>query len=241
MIVTTHAIVLRSIKYNDTRVIAEMLTERFGRVSCVCTPSSSARALVKKLHLQPLTMLEISLSYRAKTDLQKLKSSRIEFSYSSMLFDERKLPVALFLSEFLYYATRLEQTNEPLFQFLTSSLQWFDAAQTSFANFHLVLMMHLSRFIGFFPNVDDYETGDYFDLLNGSFTPFRPTHDHFVVPEEAAHIGNLMRMGFESMHLFQLSRAQRNRCVEVILEYYKLHVPNFPDLRSLAVVQQLFV
>jgi DNA repair protein RecO (recombination protein O) len=37
-----------------------------------------------------------------------------------------------------------------------------------------------------------------------------------------------------------MSRDDRNRIVDVLLTYYKMHVPNFPELRSLAVVKQLF-
>ena len=49
-----------------------------------------------------------------------------------------------------------------------------------------------------------------------------------------------MRMNYDTMHLFRMSHDERNRCVELILAYYKLHVPNFPELKSLAVLQELF-
>ena len=49
-----------------------------------------------------------------------------------------------------------------------------------------------------------------------------------------------MRMGYESMHLFHMSRDERNRCTEFILTYYRLHVPNFPELRSLQVLQEIY-
>ena len=37
-----------------------------------------------------------------------------------------------------------------------------------------------------------------------------------------------------------MSRAERNRCTEVILEFYRLHVPGFPEMKSLEVLRQLF-
>ena len=43
------------------------------------------------------------------------------------------------------------------------------------------------------------------------------------------------------MHLFSFSRNERNRCVELILKYYRLHVPDFPELKSTGVLQELFV
>jgi DNA repair protein RecO (recombination protein O) len=42
------------------------------------------------------------------------------------------------------------------------------------------------------------------------------------------------------MHVFRLSRADRNRTLEIIEHYYRLHLPQFPELRSLPVLRELF-
>ena len=151
-----------------------------------------------------------------------------------------KNPANLFVAEFLLYATRGEQQNEALFQYVENGILWLDGQSRSFANFHLVFMMRLSRFIGFFPNLDDYHDGDCFDLRNGTFVAIRPSHADVVEPAEAERINTLMRMGFESMHLFQMNRHERNRIAEFILTYYRLHVPGFPELKSIEILKELF-
>ena len=50
------------------------------------------------------------------------------------------------------------------------SIEPVSKTSASFSNFHLVFMMRLSRFIGFFPNVEQANEGGYFDLINGCFT-----------------------------------------------------------------------
>ena len=50
----------------------------------------------------------------------------------------------------------------------------------------------------------------------------------------------LFRLSYETMHLYTMSRLDRNRCVEVILQYYRIHVPGFPELKSFSVLQELF-
>ena len=60
------------------------------------------------------------------------------------------------------------------------------------------------------------------------------------MPAEAGKIGLLMRLNYKTMHLCTMSRAERNRCTEVILEFYRLHVPGFPEMKSLEVLRQLF-
>jgi DNA repair protein RecO (recombination protein O) len=127
-------------------------------------------------------------------------------------------------------------------------MQWLDAASTGYANFHLTFLMRMSRFLGFYPNLSltpipsqNGEEGTiYFDLREGRFCSLAPTHSDFLQPDEARLIHLLMRMDFPTMHLFQLSRHERNRITEVLLQYYQLHIPQFPALKSLSVLQELW-
>ena len=59
-----------------------------------------------------------------------------------------------------------------------------------------------------------------------------------VVTPSAIH--QLIRMDYENMHLFRLSRVDRNQIANLILRYYRIHVPNMPDLNSLQVLSDLF-
>ena len=40
-------------------------------------------------------------------------------------------------------------------------------------------------------------------------------------------------MNYETMHLFAMSRMERARCLTIMNEYYRLHLPDFPVLKSL--------
>lgn len=240
MMLKTHAIVLRSLKYGESQVIADLLTEEVGRLSFICKVPKTSKAKVKKQFLQPLTILEIEFDYRQNSKMQHFKDMRVVYPYSSIPFDAVKLSISLFIAEFVCYATRDEQNNVPLYKYVETSLQWLDGLERSYANFHLVFMMRLTRFIGFFPNLDDEAEGSFFDMRNACFSAVPPLHADFLYPEEASKIRILMRMRYETMHLFAMSRQERNRCVELILGFYRLHLPNFPELKSWDVLKELF-
>ena len=89
--------------------------------------------------------------------------------------------------------------------------------------------------------LEDYHSGDYFDLQNACFTPLRPQlHSDYIGQEEASRLTGLMRMNYETMHLFAMSRTERARCLAIMNEYYRLHLPDFPVLKSLEVLKELF-
>ena len=236
----TRAIVLHALKYGELQLIIDMFAREQGRVSFICHVPKSGRGKVKKPLFQPLTVLDVVYDHRLNASLQRFKDLRLAHTFTTIPFDPFKLSISLFVAEFLTYATRSEQQNEALYEYMENSLKWLDSVTEGYANFHLVFMMRLSRFIGFFPNLSGYMPGAWFDLRNGTFTRQHPTHPDFLEPAEAARIGLLMRMTYENMRFFRMSQAERNRCAELILVYYRLHVPNFPELRSLDVLKTLF-
>ena len=101
MLTKTSAIVLRSMKYSESKMIIDLLTQTEGRVSVIVNVPQSSKGRVKKQFFQPMTILDVELDIRPKAQLQKLRDVRIAVPYISLTTDPRKLSVALFLAEFL--------------------------------------------------------------------------------------------------------------------------------------------
>lgn len=240
MLVKTEAIVLHAIKFGESRLIVDMFTREVGRVSFAVPIPKTSKGRLKKQYFQPMTLLEVECDVRQRDQLQKLKDARLLAAYASIPFSPEKLALSLFTAEFLCHALRAEQQNEPLFVYLYDSMQWLDMIDTGFANFHLTFLIRMSRFLGFYPNLDDYVRGCIFDLRTATFSLQVPTHRDFLQPDDAQRIHTLMRMDFPTMHLFRLSRQERNRITEVLLHYYQLHIPQFPELKSLDVLKELW-
>ena len=250
MLVKTEAIVLHSLKYGETRLIVDLFTREVGRLSCIVPLPKTPKSRLKKQYFQPMTLLEVEIDLRQRLQLQKMKDARLLSAYTSIPFSPEKLALSLFIAEFLYHALRSEQQNEPLFAYLVDAMQWLDIAEKGYANFHLTFLMRMSRFLGFYPNLEVRgeklkvremsETDMFFDLREGRFCTSAPTHRDFLQPDDSRRIHILMRMDFPTMHLYRLNRTDRNRIVDVLLHYYRLHIPQFPELKSLSVLQELW-
>lgn len=246
MLVKTRGIVLNSLKYGDSQVIVDIFTEEAGRVAFIQKLPRSARSRMGKQLFQPLTILDLEFDHRPRQNLQRIREAAIACPFASIPFDARKLGISLFVAEFTTYATRAEQGNRQMYMFVENSVRWLDACRRDFANFHIVYMLHLARFVGFYPNLGDTATAgarqadEYFDLRGGCFVAHTPVHSDFLQPAEAQKIRLLMRLSYTTMRLLSLSRSERNRIVEVVLQYYRLHQPDFPELKSLGVLKELF-
>ena len=281
---TLRGIVLRTVRYGDTSLIVDLFTESHGRMSFMASTLRAKRSVRSVSFWQPLSMVEFSAELLPNGGkLPRPSDVRTYYNYIDLPFSPIKSTLALFLAEFLSAALREEKENSPLYRYIESSLQWLDLADSpaSIANFHLAFLMHLSRFIGIYPNLDvsgnlnpnlnlnlnpnsplsavnsplstvhcplstvnsqlsTLNSQLYFDLLAGTYCDRQPSHAHFLRNEEARVLPVLFRMNYPTMHLFRLSRRERQRILHVLNEYYRLHVPGFPELKSLEILQELF-
>jgi DNA repair protein RecO (recombination protein O) len=67
-----------------------------------------------------------------------------------------------------------------------------------------------------------------------------PLHPNFLLPDEAVPFVELLRTGYDSMHTLVLNRKLRGEYLATLSQYYRLHIPEFPELKSAAVLRELF-
>jgi DNA repair protein RecO (recombination protein O) len=150
----SEGIVLHSLKYGDSGRIVTVYTEAFGRCSFLLQGLHAKKSANKANLLQPLFLIELEMDHRQGRTLQRARELRINHPYQTVPYDIVKSSQAIFLAEFLYKTLREEEARTELFQFLSHSFQILDLLQTGAANFHLLFLLQLSRYMGFGPRND---------------------------------------------------------------------------------------
>ena len=240
MIEKFEGIVLRTLKYSDSLMIADIYTAQRGRMSFLVPVSHTKRSRVRSVLFQPLSMLSFTAPVKAGRNLSRIGEVQPYSMYSSIPNDVVKSSIALYLAELLTYALREDGNDDSLFTFLDRSFTLFDNLEHGYADFHLVFMVQLLRFLGIYPNLEGFAPGCYFDLFQGCVTREHPLHPNFLLPEDAAAFIELLRTGYDSMHLLSLNRKLRGEYLATLSLYYQLHIPEFPELKSAAVLRELF-
>ena len=240
MLETTRGIVLHYNRYNDDSAIVDIFTQSRGSVSFLVRDRRNQRkSNIRATLLRPLNIVELVFDFRPSASLQRIQELHIAHCYTSLPYNPIKETVSLFLSEFLHNVLRNEVKNEDLFYYIFYSLQWFDTTTDGIANFHIAFLTRLTYYLGFWPNIDKKNTLPFFDLKDSIATETQPSHNFFLKGEEVAIMPKLLRMNVRNMHRFLLTRQQRNRILDILTLYYRLHVPEFRDLRSLAVLREV--
>lgn len=240
MLITSRAIILSIVRYSDDALIAEAYTEELGRVGFIVKISRSARAAVKHTLFQPLAVLELTWDQRASGGLSRPKAARTILPFTSLPYNPYKSAMALFIAEFLHHALRSEPVSTHLYNYIEQSINWLDVCTRNFSNFHIVFLVRLMYFLGISPNVDYPERYKFFDLRAGCFVAVKPTHPDFLSDPEAQFIPMLLRMRYETMHIFHFNGVQRTQLLRYINTYYRLHLDGMPELKSLQVLSEVF-
>jgi DNA repair protein RecO (recombination protein O) len=236
----TRAIVLHSIPYNDTGMIVQMYSEALGRLSCLVARGKKKKNLFPGALFMPLSVIETEIEQQSGRDLCRLREARLCFPLVQLSSDPVKSSLALFLAEMLYRVVRETEPDPRLFDFLCRSINLLEEAGPGIANFHLVFLLHLLRYLGISPNFDSYREDAWFDMQNGVFTSFPPLHRHYLDKDESRIFASLFRISYENMSLYAFSRRDRVHILDKIIAYYRLHLPEVSEIKSLPVLQTLF-
>lgn len=240
MLHTLRGVVLHHIRYKESSAIVYIYTDLFGRQAYLANSTRGKKAKFRSNLLQPLSMLEIIAYHKERSELQRLKEIRNSIPYQSIPVDPFKSGQAMFLAEILYKVLREEEPNPDLYDFLEHSLQFLDVAEQYTVNFHLLFLVQLTRYLGFYPDNQYGGSKNLFDMRNGQFKEAVSLHPDFFDESSSEVLSVLLDTNFESLKVVKINHAQRVRFLDSLMDFYSLHVAGFGKVRSLGVLNEIF-
>ncbi len=234
----TEAIVLGSVKYGDNSIILRTYTREKGLKSFIAGGLHSKKGPLRPALVQPLSLLEIVFYDQSKGELKRLKEASVAHPYRSVYFNPVKSSLAMFLGEMLSHVLKEEEANEPMFQFLFDALVDLDQRQEGLGNFHLVLLYRLCAYLGFAPEPPPPDA-EFFDLLNGVYVAYEPPHFHFLRQHETGLWQQLHHFSRGDQDQLKLNGVDRSKLLDALVDYYRLHLTDFGELRSLPILKEL--
>lgn len=232
MLYKDEGLLLQTIQHSDNGVILKVFTLNEGLQSYYHRLSKKHR---RSGLFEPLALLELVSWKEVKQEMHTCREIRLNISYHNIGRDVLRNTVVMFLNEILLKCLKHAPPQPDLYLFFREWLQQFDLADFD-PDSHLHFIAHLSAYLGFFPN-GSYHTGDiYFDLQAGSFVPNRPLHNLFLEGEIAREFDDL----FDESASHKINPANRKFLLHALVEYLRIHIPDFGQLKSLAVVEEIF-
>ena len=239
MLHKTRGIVFKTTDYGESSVIVQVFTEKFGLQSYIINGVKKPKAKVSRNRLQPLHLLDMVVYHKATGTVQRIAELKNAPLLQTIPYDVIKSCLVIFLNEVLYKAVRQQSADENLFAFVFNAIEWLDHQTTGLANFHLLFLTRLTRYLGFYP--DKYPAvgdAEFFDMKNGTFTRYKP-QVLYLAPPHTQHFNQLLQSNFESLPALKYTNDERRYLLTKLLEYYALHIEGFGHIRSHEVLEDV--
>ncbi len=240
MLSKTKGIVLHHINYSESSVIATIYTQDYGRRSFMINRVRGRGTTEKVNILQPLFILDMDIYYQPNRDIQRVKEMKNLIAFNTIPYQVIKSTLALFMAEVLYKSIREEESNKELFDFLFHTIQLLDITETGISNFHIMFLLQLTKYLGFYPEISYSKEKPIFDLRNGTFISAVPFHPDYMRPEVSIDLSNALKLNSNNLSKWKISSEKRYQLLEKIIEYYQIHVTGFGKVNSLQILKEVF-
>ncbi len=237
-VVTTNAIVLSSLKYSDTSLIVKCFTSKEGLKTYLIRGILKAKkGGLKAGYFQPLTQLKIVGNHNNKGNLNSIKEAQVLYPYKTIYNDIVKQSIVLFLSEILSNCIQEEEENIAMFSYLETAFKWLDL-HDKVANFHLLFLLNLTRFLGFYPDTTE-NNKEGFSLIEGVFTDSK-INKNIISGNDFHQFKKLLGIDFDSIENVSFSKQERQSLLQMIIRYFELHLEGFRNPKSLQILEAVF-
>lgn len=211
----TEFIILHYTRVGETSVVLHTLSRDFGRRSFIVNVGKRVPASL----FLPLNILEATVYESDKSTLWRASKLSSKHPLNGVRGDIRKNTMTLFMSEVLYRAVRDGACEDGLYDWCVRSILTLDAMESDFANFHIYFLLELAVALGFSPSAEDLApfAGEYYSILQ-----------------------RFLSSSFGETMLIPLSGQVRGSLADIVLEYLSHHLECQLNIKSLAVLGELY-
>lgn len=256
MLTKSRIIVLHTIKHSDSGMVVQCYSDVKGRLACYFFAGGKHS---KSAMMFPLSMLDVVLFSRHQegNTMPVIKEAAPVCQLQNLKTDIRKGAISIFMCELLLKTLKESSPDPSLFVFLSNSIMLLEAVDEGVENFHLHFAVNLCKVLGYMPE-DNYsgpsfppnptvgqaggsnpDSRTHFNFTTGKFT-----HDYSEAfcfqPEESLLLHQIMSTPLAALREITCSGQMRNRFLGKIIDYLSFHTSLRIELKSLAVLRELF-
>jgi DNA repair protein RecO (recombination protein O) len=253
MTIKTRGIIIRSMKYGETSLIVDVLTEAKGLRTYIVSGVRQSKSKIGAALLQVPSLVELEAYERENTNTQKinrLREIKSAYIFQKIPFEVQRGAVALFLAEVIRRVIRedgIDGEHEVMFRFLFEAFLFLDTTQYSFANLPLGFLVTLSHFLGFLPhqNIDNQavtEGGifEIFDMKDGVFRREMIGHHDFMNEPQTQLFKQLLQTSFFEVHKLRFNRVERQELLKNLILFYSIHIEQMGKINAHLILQEIF-
>lgn len=214
--------------YSDSSLIAWFYTRDNGLQKFLFRGGKK-----KSNNLFPMSVNELSFYGHKNSELLNLTSveSAIPLTFQ---FNPISSSIAFFAVECIKKSVHLGDKDEAIFQFLVGFANELENEE-NLAFLPLIFLIELSDILGFKPNFEEAEALN-FNLDEGLFQTTFNSHQRIV---SGPSVDLILKIAQNDSISSSTPKKTREEALNLLLEYFKIHIPKFENLNSYEIVKEV--
>ena len=246
MLISTSAIVLKTIPYGDTSIISRVFTEDQGKVTILAKgawrPKNNAGAL-----LEPMNHIHLQYYHKSSREIQILKDGVFSQQFSNLRKELNKIIVGLAIVEMMDKSTMDNNPFPILYRLGWRVLKKLNDEKQNIWLVFIFFIYQLSLRLGFLPNLkkcskcNAYLTSSWFDDYTGELVCMDCSTQSKINLEENS-LSALQKL--ESLHLDEIHTLSINiqgiaNSIQFLDTFISFYLEGLKKVRSMKMVQQI--
>lgn len=232
-------IVFRSLKYRETSLILDIYTLEKGLKSFIVNGIRSGKSKSKSNIYQPMNILSLVAYEKENAGLSRIKECKHGYIYQDLVFNVHKSSIAMVLIEIARNSITESEDNQELYQFLEDWLIFLDQTTEKTTQLVVLFLVELSAFLGFAPQNNYAADSPYFDLREGRFQSSLNPSSENLEQDSSLLLNRVLLEKKEDIHKVDMESRIRHKLFNALLMYYKIHIDNFKEPKSLNILRQI--
>ena len=237
MVESTRAIVFHKTNYSESSLVVQIYSLKHGRLSLLVQGARKKKSKTKSVLFEPLNIIEVTANFSNTSKLIKPADISIHVPFQNIPTKLGKRMIVFFMAEILQKILKENIPDHDVYLFIESNLLYLENTNDSVSNFHLAFLMRLTQYLGFFPL---HSKGHFFCLSDGNFRDSIPMSGPYIREDEKLVFESVLLCKVENSHNLKLSNDQRKKCLDTIIQYYRIHFAGLGEIKSNQILNNLF-
>lgn len=232
-------IILRTVKFGDSSLIADIFTEEYGLKSFVLQSARKAKSQFAPAAIQIMAQVQIDFYDNQNGALHRVKELKLVRFWEKIPLDYPRRAIGLFICEVTYLSLHKFQIDSLLYRQITAVLDFLDTKEP-YLDLHIWYLIQLANHEGI--SLVDMSIGNSRKLQNdySALKTFSPLNTQTQRHELDEKIVALAYKGLPEMETVYFSNSERKEVLQKLIQHFIEHFDRFDRLKSISVLHDVF-
>lgn len=238
MLDKTEGIVLKTTKYAESSVIANIFTKKYGLLSFIIQGLRSARNKQKGNLIQSANILQLEIYLKEQRNLNRIKEYSTAYIYTNTNTNFIKQSIVIFCIELISKCVKEHEVNERLYDYVSLFLIELDKDEHAIENKPLYFLLETASILGFEFSMQNILNGKYFSLERGKFEDFPTSAQSNLDEQETLLLKKLIAVYYDKNEI-KFNANERKILLDKLILYFRWHIPDFSEMKSPAILHEV--